>query len=113
MKHFSPPMLCLLVGIATYVISALWIIALAFRRNFWVGCVCIVFPIFQLVYVITNWRASHWAFYVHIGGYVLILLAVAIAYFTAQFHTVNQKLLRKPRAEVAVVAGRLPSEDDV
>jgi hypothetical protein len=89
MKHSLPLISCLLAGIAIYLLSAVWIIVLAFRRNFWLACVCVVFPIFQLVYVITNWRDSHWAFYVHIGGYALILLAIGIAYFTGQIHPVS------------------------
>jgi len=89
MGHSLPLIYYLLAGIAIYLLSAVWIIVLAFRRNFWLGCVCVVFPIFQLIYVITNWRDSHWAFYVHIGAYALILLVVGIEYFTGQIHAAN------------------------
>jgi len=85
----SPILICLSAGIAAYLISMLWILILAFRRNFWLGCGCVIFPILQLVYVITNWRDSHWAFYVHVAGYLLILSAVGIAYFTGQIHVVG------------------------
>ena len=85
----TPFVFCLLSGIAVYLISALWIVVLAFRRNFWLGCVCVAFPVFQLIYAITNWRDSHWAFYVHLGGYALILSAVAIAYFSGRILAIH------------------------
>ena len=86
----SPILLCLFAGIALYFISALWIVILAFRRNFWFGCGCFFLPILQLVYVITNWRDSHWAFYVHLAGYALILAAAGMAYATGQIHPISQ-----------------------
>ena len=85
----DPVISCLLAGIAIYAVSALWIVVLAFRRNFWLGCGCVIFPILQLIYVIANWRESRWAFSVHIAGYALLLTAVAMAYFSGQFHSVR------------------------
>jgi len=78
----DPVISCLLAGIAIYAVSA-------FRRNFWLGCGCVIFPILQLIYVIANWRESRWAFSVHIAGYALLLTAVAMAYFSGQFHSVR------------------------
>jgi hypothetical protein len=80
---------CFLAGLVIYLISVLWILVLAFRRNFWLGCICVVFPVFQLVYVMTNWRDSHCAFYAHLAGYALVFTALGIAYFTGQIHPVH------------------------
>ena len=88
-RMHAPVIACLLAGIALYLVSAVWIVILAFRKNFWLGCGCVAFPILQLIYVITNWRESHWAFYVHIGGYVLICSAVAMAYFSGYTHPID------------------------
>jgi len=89
MKHFSPLIFCLLGGIFIYLLSALWIIVLAFRRNFLLGCVCFVFPVFQLASVATNWRESRWAFFMQLGAYALILLAVLAGLHTRRTHTTN------------------------
>lgn len=89
MKHFSPLIFCLLGGSVIYLLSALWIIVHAFRRNFFLGCVCFVFPVFRLVYVATNWRESRWAFFMQLGAYVLILLAVFAGLHTRRTHTTN------------------------
>jgi hypothetical protein len=91
MSHLSSVALFLLAGLSVYFVSALWIVILAFRANFFLGCVCAIFPIAQLIYAALNWKETRWPFCLQLGGMGLILLTVFVGIQTGQLHPVHSQ----------------------
>ncbi|MGC1647915.1 MAG: hypothetical protein WA741_19000 [Candidatus Sulfotelmatobacter sp.] len=65
----------LVLGWVLAFLGSVWIIVLAWQRSILWGLICFLLPIVQLVYVAGHWKESKEAFFLHVAGLVLTILA--------------------------------------
>ena len=69
----------LILGFVLMFLGHLWIVVEAWQKGVLWGFGCLLFPVISLIYVALNWKLVKNAFFLEVGGLIVVSIAESLA----------------------------------